>query len=311
MVSNFYGSTQSRLKTYTADRRVEERNGDIQQAKVYKKLAEEQGDMETADRLAKLGMNIIGKIGATEVPIVNKQGGVAKMSVKEHIMSMIEAGTLSNWWEAIKKIPPKNLSPKARIIQKDIKHNEMLKSMINDKLRVIQEMKYPGVIPVAKREAIIRELSSIQGFNIEDVNNAEKLKSLLLKDLLQTFSGGDEAIVQELDAAVSVAATSGGYHQFTESVEEKKSRGGSRPKSLQDRYDTITSALDALESARQKNISSEFEKASLALKKVVEAALKSKEGKNIFKESALKQRVFKSGQFPRSQATYKNIEQIK
>ncbi len=203
MPNNFYGSTQSRLKTYTSDRRVEERNGDIQQAKVYQQLAEERGDMETADRLAKLGMSVLGKVASTEIPIVNKQGGVAKMTVKEHIMSMIEAGTLSNWWEAIKRIPPKNLSAKARIVQKDIKHSKMLKEMINEKLQKIQLFHRSVAQGNPRIEAFTPSLSGTA--LSPDQANARSQYNAIIDELITTVAG-EEQTVQELDAAVSANA---------------------------------------------------------------------------------------------------------
>lgn len=173
---SFYSSNQQRLKKYTADRRVEQSNGDKQQAKVYADIAAKQGDLETADRFAKLGMNIIGKIAQTNVPITNKQGGVARGTVLDHVKAMIEAGTLSQWWEAVKKIPKRKLSSRAYIVQKDMKFNEMLKSVLNEQLAQIQ---------AAERKQV----------SDNDIKP-------MIKQLIETLAG-DIVTAQELDDAAS------------------------------------------------------------------------------------------------------------
>lgn len=187
MVSSFYSSNQQKLKKYTADRRVEEHNGDIQQAKVYQKIAEENQDIEAADRLAKLGMNIMGKVASTTLPIVNKQGGVAKMTVKEHITSMIESGSLSSWWDSIKRIPPTKLSKKARIVQDDIKHNEMLKQTLNELVSKVALSGVPGAQPLFKQGEIVPGIIS------------KTKKQAFVDEMIKLLSGGDEAPIQELD----------------------------------------------------------------------------------------------------------------
>lgn len=177
-LSSFYSSNQQKLKVYTADRRVEDKNGNLQQAKVYAKIAQDMGDIETADRFAKLGMSIIGKIGQTEVPIVNEKGGVVKLTVFDHIKAMIESGSLSNWWEAVKNIPPKKLSAKARIVQNDIKHNVQLKEFINEHLKSI--------------------VSSIAGKNDY---------SAIVKEMVDGITGGDMNVLQEFEDKTSITAT--------------------------------------------------------------------------------------------------------
>lgn len=169
---SFYSSNQQKLKKYTADRRVEQSNGDKQQAKVYADIAAKQGDLEAADRFAKLGMNIIDKIAQTNVPITNKQGGVAQGTVINHVKSMIEAGTLSKWWEDIKKIPRRELSTKARIVQKDIKTNDTMKELINEKLSELTKDKH----------------------NID-------ISSIV--DIMRILVGDDMEIAQELDNAIA------------------------------------------------------------------------------------------------------------
>jgi len=185
---SFYSSNQTKLKTYTADRRVEQSNGNIQQAKVYADIASKQGDIETADRLAKLGMSVLGKIAKTEVPIVNKQGGVVQMTVIGHIKSMIESGSLSSWWDAVKKIPKKKLSPKARVVQDDIKHNSAMKEILNEQIKsAVDSMAGPNMYPVSKSKEV--------GSPVLDET---------IKSMIQTITGGDESIIKEFDDNVDV-----------------------------------------------------------------------------------------------------------
>lgn len=144
--ANFYGSTQSRLKTYTADRRVEENNGDIQQAKVYQRLAIERGDMETADRLSKLGTMIINKFGqsvqAQVAPALSTTESPVKFDIRSVLKQALENGTLSQLWDRMKAVPDSKLSHKAQIIKSDIKHNKLMRDILNEKLAPIHEQKF-------------------------------------------------------------------------------------------------------------------------------------------------------------------------
>lgn len=135
MPSNFYGSTQSRLKTYTADRRLEERNGDIHQAKVYEKLAEDRGDIETANRFAKMAGMVINKFGqSVQEHTVNPNVPITQQpfDIRNYLKTAIDNGTLSTIWNKIKAIPKDQLSKKAQIIQDDIISNRMLRESLND-----------------------------------------------------------------------------------------------------------------------------------------------------------------------------------
>lgn len=217
MVSSFYSSNQEKLKKYVADRRVEEHNGDIQQAKVYQAIAEQQGDLEQADRLAKLGMTVLGKVAATEVPIINKQGGVSKMTVKEHILSMIEAGTLSNWWEAIKRIPPAKLSKKARIVQDDIKHNELLKQSLNELVSKIALSGVPGAKPLFKQEGIVPSDVYTNSVVSNKMDN-------MIDEVIKLLTGGDESTMDELDTKAEEANAN-----VARSIQQQKIEKGIKP----------------------------------------------------------------------------------
>lgn len=195
MVSSFYSSGQQKLKVYTADRRIEEDNGNKQQAKVYAKIAQDRGDIETADRFAKLGMDILGKVAQTPVAITNKNSGVANMSVIDHIKSMIEAGSLSQWWEAIKKIPARNLSAKARIVQDDIKHNALLKEFINERLLLIKESTLTDLSPSFESKESFEQRAKYRFIKQTTYEQANKI----IQELLDGITGGDTSVMQELD----------------------------------------------------------------------------------------------------------------
>lgn len=142
--NNFYGSTQSRLRTYTADRRIEEQNGEIQQSKVYQKLAEERGDVESADRLARLGTMVINKFGQqvmTHTVPTNAPLGQQKFDIRSYLKQAIENGTLSQLWDRMKNVPDSKLSKVAQIIKSDLKVNKMLKEELNIKLKEVIDTK--------------------------------------------------------------------------------------------------------------------------------------------------------------------------
>jgi hypothetical protein len=171
MVSNFYGSTQSRLKTYTSDRRVEEHNGDIQQAKVYQTLAEERGDIETADRLSKLATLVVNRFGQQ---VVQPAGTLAAQpfDIRSVLSHAIQNGTLSQLWDRIKKVPKKELSKTAQIIQHDLKHNKILKEVINEKLHLIMEKRLDKEAHKEKFASVLEEI-------IQDITGGKENESAL------------------------------------------------------------------------------------------------------------------------------------
>lgn len=211
--NNFYGSTQSRLITYTKDRRVEEQNGDIQQAKVYQKLAEDRGDIETADRLAKLGTMVINKFGQqVQAHAVPSTQPITELpfDIRNYIGKAIQNGTLSNIWDAIKKIPKNKLSKKARIIQGDIKHDQTLKSIVNEKV-MTYDMKMKA-LGEENRSKLVQ--STIKKYNEKIARgNVEDIISIALNpeldDIIQTIVGSKEnesALEELLQTAESINA---------------------------------------------------------------------------------------------------------
>lgn len=173
MVDNFYGSTQSRLKTNTADRRVEEHNGNVQQAKVYQTIANEMGDIETADRLSKLATLIVNKFGQNVVEqkvddsVINTQPFDVKIFLKKAIVD----GTLSTVWNAIKNVSNKDLSPVAKIIKTDIKSNTILKEEVNS---LLENM-------VKNKTDINKTIDSLVQLLAGNKENESALKELILK----------------------------------------------------------------------------------------------------------------------------------
>ncbi len=173
MVDNFYGSTQSRLKTNTADRRVEEHNGNVQQAKVYQTIANEMGDIETADRLSKLATLIVNKFGQNVVEqkvddsVINTQPFDVKVFLKKAIVD----GTLSTVWNAIKNVSNKDLSPVAKIIKTDIKSNTILKEEVNS---LLENM-------VKNKTDINKTIDSLVQLLAGNKENESALKELRLK----------------------------------------------------------------------------------------------------------------------------------
>jgi hypothetical protein len=172
MTNNFYGSTQSRLKTVTSDRRVEEHNGDVQQAKVYQQLAIERGDIETADRLSKLATMVVNKFGQDVmeqkvVPPVE----TGTVDIRVFLKKAIQSGTLSKVWNAIKKISNKDLSPMAKIVKNDIKGDTMLKEEINS---LLEDM-------VKNKTDMNNAVNDMIQLLVGSKENEDVLKELILK----------------------------------------------------------------------------------------------------------------------------------
>lgn len=188
--SNFYGSTQSRLKTYTKDRRVEERNGDIHQTKVYAKLALDRGDIEQADRITKLGEMVINKIGSSLVNttqpqlVATKTGGVMtapKFDIRTILGNAISQGKLSQLWTALKSIHVNktNVHGIPLVILDDIKKNTMLQTQLNELL--------------AKNADAIAQIRSKEGHAQKFQNVLENIPiRKVLDDMVQLIAGSYE-----------------------------------------------------------------------------------------------------------------------
>lgn len=210
MVNNFYGSTQSRLKTYTADRRVEERNGDIQQAKVYKKLAEDRGDVETADRLSKLATMVINKFGQqVQAHTVDTNAPLSQQpfDVRSYIKTAIQNGTLSQLWDKIKAIPKSSLSKTAHIIQHDIKHSKDLKEAINEELyKYSTRSMYHG--PKMSRDITSEELQQVK---LKPESIVRPIVDDVISNMLKLIGGDNDDAISELvqKANADVASTVG------------------------------------------------------------------------------------------------------
>lgn len=186
---NFYGSTQSRLHTYTADRRVEERNGDIQQAKVYQKIAEQQGDIDTADRLAKLATNVINRFGQqVQAQLPQDKQPSEPFDVRKVLANAIDSGTLSQLWDRVKVIPKSQLSHTAQIIQNDIKHNRMLREVLNEKVALYASHKHNLKVGIPSGRQMLKSQVDISSLSGPDD----------LSDIIQTIGGDNEEAVKEL-----------------------------------------------------------------------------------------------------------------
>lgn len=191
--NNFYGSTQSRLKKYTVDRRIEEHNGEVQQAKVYQRLAEERGDVDSADRLAKLATMVINKFGQqvqahtidTNAPIEQQP-----FDLRSYLKQAIQSGTLSQLWDRMKKVPDSQLSKKAQIIKSDIKNSKMLMDILNEKLH--------DAVVISKGQSGLTEAQSIKQGKLLDYT-VPKI-NVVVNDIIQTIAGSEEneSAVEEL-----------------------------------------------------------------------------------------------------------------
>lgn len=203
---NFYGSEQSRLHTYTKDRHVEEDNGDVQQAKVYQTLAESLGDIASADRLAKMGAMVLNKIGQTvqdrEVK-TTQPISEQPFDIHNYLKQAITNGTLSKVWEAIKSIPPTQVTPVARIVQGDIKNDQSMKDVVNQTIMKYAEEKRQTAEWKTKFGAVvnpnaIRYAAEKRQMNKEDLD-------AVINDIISAVSKGDasreEAVTELVEKA--------------------------------------------------------------------------------------------------------------
>lgn len=211
---NFYGSEQSRLHTYTKDRHVEEDNGDVQQAKVYQTLAESLGDIASADRLAKMGTMVLNKFGqSVQTHDVSTTQPITELpfDIRSYLKQAITDGTLSRVWDAIKSIPPTQLSPVARIVQGDIKNDQSMKDVVNQTLMEYAEEKRQTAEWKTKFGAVvnpnaIRYAAEKRQMNKEDL---DAVVDAVINDIISAVSKGDasrEEAVTELVGKVSQEA---------------------------------------------------------------------------------------------------------
>jgi hypothetical protein len=184
----FYSTNQSQLKEYTKDRRVEQHNGDVQQAKVYQSLAEQRGDINSADRLAKMATLVINKFGQqVQAHTINPNVPITEQpfDLRNYLKKAIQSGTLSQLWEKMKLVPKSKLSHNAKIIQDDIKHNRMLREQLNEKVALYVQHTHNAKL-------LAGEASKFDKSSLFDVGIQQQNEKALIDEMIQLIEGSTD-----------------------------------------------------------------------------------------------------------------------
>lgn len=176
-----YVSNQVRQRRYLKCRRDEEENAINQQEVLDGLISKELGLDNTADYLNNINKRIADRIkkemavknsgDSSSENILSEQAKMNKEDFDVNTLTdYIKNGALSNLLDEFKKIDPKMLSKKAKIVQKDLSNNE-LKEVFNDEISIILS---DNSIPDSKKPNMIKKI---------------------VYDIL---AGGDKAIIDEL-----------------------------------------------------------------------------------------------------------------
>ena len=176
-----YVSNQVRQRRYLKGRRDEEENAINQQEVLDGLISKELGLDNTADYLNNINRRIAERIkkemafknakDSTSENILSEQAKMNKEDFDVNTLTdYIKNGALSNLLDEFKKIDPKMLSKKAKIVQKDLSNNE-LKEVFNDEISIILS---DNSIPDSKKPNMIKKV---------------------VYDIL---AGGDKTIIDEL-----------------------------------------------------------------------------------------------------------------
>lgn len=172
---------EERQRRYLKQRREQEINDDRQQDVIDEMNAERLGFDRTATQLSRLGKRVFTDlIENTTTPTEKKVVDILKNTfnspaeIKKSnptLIDFIKAGTLSQLFDKIKQINPKTLSKKSKLVQTDLKNNTMLKDVLNENIIKI----------------------------VNDTGMDEEEKPATIEQtIIETVSGGDEKVINEL-----------------------------------------------------------------------------------------------------------------
>jgi hypothetical protein len=140
-----YKSNQDRLKSYIAERRIEEANADAHQDRLYEKIAEELGQEVQATALAKMAKRVVNKFGEDiQKPSLQMQTTGKPYTATDYLRQAIGEGKLSQIFDKIKNMDTTGLSKKEKVIVSDIKNKERRKyitDIFNERITPILEKK--------------------------------------------------------------------------------------------------------------------------------------------------------------------------
>ncbi len=166
---------EERQKRYLKERRQQELNDEVQQEVIDNINAERLGLETQARTLSRLGKAVFTDlIENTTTPVEKQVVSAAKKTLlmsNPTIADFVKNAKLSELFDNIKKINPQFLSKKARIIQKDLSNEPMIKETVNEMISQI----------------------------ISDINTLEEEKPAQIeKELINIVAGGDKKVMQEL-----------------------------------------------------------------------------------------------------------------
>jgi hypothetical protein len=179
MVSLFYDCNECKEKLYVKENRLRESNQSSQQQIVDQQIDAELGLETTATNLGRLAKRVINSLGSELIPADRKVVETAQQKTPiDYLKQVIASGKLTELFDRIKAIPPKKLTPKARIVQSDLKSNKEVKDTLNE------------------------DIANIVGKNISAEEKSEEIK----KAVIDIAAGGDATVMEELAGYTSDAS---------------------------------------------------------------------------------------------------------
>lgn len=172
---------EERQRRYLKERREQEINDERQQEVVDEMIAERLGFERSATQLSRLGKRVFTDlIENTATPTEKKVVDILKNTfnnpaeIKKSnptLIDFIKGGTLSQLFDKIKKINPKTLSKKSKIIQTDLINDPIVKEVMNEMI-----------------DKIILDSS------ISEEDKPAKIE----KAIIEVVAGGDKKTIDEL-----------------------------------------------------------------------------------------------------------------
>lgn len=174
-MSLFYDCNECKEKEYVKENVIRASNQLEQQAIVDQQIAESLGLDIQASTLSKLAKRIINNLGSELVPTDIKVVETAKQKLPtDYLLQAIQSGKLSQLIDRIKTVDPKKLSKKAKLIQSDLKSDQMVKDVLNEEIaKILDDITItPEEKPVAIKKAIIDIAAGKDGKVIDELVKA-------------------------------------------------------------------------------------------------------------------------------------------
>ncbi len=185
-MSLFYDCNECKEKEYVKENVIRAANQLEQQSIVDQQIAESLGLDVQASTLSRLAKRVINSIGSDLLPTDINIVETAKQKLPtDYLLQAITTGKLSQLFDRIKTVDPKKLSKKAKLIQSDLKSDQMVKDVLNE------------------------EIANI----LDDITITPEEKPVAIKKaIIDIAAGGDEKVVEELtgyasDDSISSQAT--------------------------------------------------------------------------------------------------------